>query len=358
MQEWVEYMTFEGESPMANLRRANGRDAPWKLKYFAVGNENWGCGGNMRAEYYLDEYHRYSTYIRNFNGNFVYKVACGPNSDDYHWTEVLMADRRRTMMQGLSLHYYTVPGEWSAKGAATGFSEAEWAETLCKTLKMEEMISKHDNIMTRYDPEKRIGLIVDEWGTWYAVEPGTNPGFLNQRNTLRDAMVAAVNFNIFHAHADRVKMANIAQLANVLQSPLLTEGDKLILTPTYQVFDMYKVHQDSDSLYAAAESPEYAVGERKMPALSVSASKDKAGKIHVSMANLDPGKALSVECLLHGAQAASVAASVISASKMDAENSAADPEAVSQKPFDGHARIPGGLKIELPPKSIVTLEIG
>lgn len=205
MQQWVEYITFDGISPMANLRRANGRAEPWALPYFGVGNENWGCGGHMRPEFYADLYRQYQTYIRKFGQNKVYKIACGANSFDYRWTEVLMREAER-FMDGLSLHYYTVPNDWRAKGSATIFDEAAWIRTLRKALVMDELVSRHSTIMDQYDPAKRVGMVVDEWGTWYDVEPGANPGFLYQQNTLRDALVAGVTLNIFNAHADRVKI--------------------------------------------------------------------------------------------------------------------------------------------------------
>ena len=255
MQQWVEYITFDGKSPMADLRRANGREEPWKLKYFGIGNENWGCGGNMRAEYYADLYKRYATYVRNFGDNVIYKIACGPSAGDYTWTEVVMREAGH-LLNGLSLHYYTLPtNSWTgSKGSATEFGEEEWFKTLKHTLVMEELVTKHSIIMDKYDPEKKIGLIVDEWGAWYDVEPGTNPGFLYQQNTLRDALIAGINLNIFNNHCDRVQMANIAQLVNVLQAVILTEGDKMLLTPTYHVFNMYKVHQDADLLSVEFEN--------------------------------------------------------------------------------------------------------
>lgn len=227
MQDWIEYMTFDGISPMSELRAKNGRKEPYRLKYFCVGNENWGCGGNMRPEFYADMYRRYQTYVRNYGSNKIYKIACGPNSDDYNWTETVVKLAGR-FMDALSLHYYTVPGTWQAKGSATKFTEEEWYITLSKTLKMDELVTKHSAIIRQYDPDNRIGLVVDEWGTWYDVEPGTNPGFLYQQNTMRDALVAGINLNIFNKHSDKVVMANIAQTINVLQAVILTEGEKML----------------------------------------------------------------------------------------------------------------------------------
>ena len=242
MSEWVEYMTFDGVSPMAEWRKKNGREEPWKVKYFAVGNENWGCGGNMRPEFYADQFRRYQTYLRNFGGNRLFKIACGPSGDDYDWTEKVMEIAGR-YADGIALHYYTVPlGDWAHKGSATGFTTEVYFDTLARALKMEELVARHTAVMDKYDPKARVGLLVDEWGAWYDVEPGTNPGFLYQQNTMRDAMVAALTLHIFNKHSDRVVMANIAQMVNVLQSVILTEDRKMLLTPTYHVFDLLKAH--------------------------------------------------------------------------------------------------------------------
>jgi len=356
MQQWVEYITFDGESPMSNLRKANGREEPWKLTYFGVGNENWGCGGNMRPEYYADEYRRYATYIRNFGDNKVYKIACGPNSGDYRWTEVLMREAGN-MMQGLSLHYYTVPGDWTNKGSAVDFDEKEWFTTLKKTLFMEELVTRHSAIMDQYDPDKNVGLIVDEWGTWYDVEPGTNPGFLYQQNTLRDALVAGINLNIFNNHCDRVKMANIAQLINVLQSVILTEGEKMILTPTYHVFDMYKVHQDAELLPITLESGEYRFGEESIPQVSASASMDAEGKIHISICNLSHADPADIDCSLRGSTAAKVSGTILTAPVMNAHNTFQDPERIKPEAFNGASIKDGALKATLPPMSVVVLTV-
>jgi len=278
MEQWIEYITFDGSSPMANLRRKNGRDEPWRLPYFGVGNENWGCGGSMRPEYYADLYCRYQSYVRNLSGNTIFKIACGPNGADYGWTEVLMREAAR-YMHGLSLHYYTEPGTWNGKGSATGFDESAWFSTLSKCPRMEELIRRHGTIMDRYDPDKHVGFIVDEWGTWFDVEPGTNPAFLYQQNTLRDALVAGLTLNIFNNHCDRVQMANLAQTVNVLQALILTDGASMITTPTYHVFDMYQAHQGAILLPCFLESDLYTLNDKQMPQLSASASSAVDGKV-------------------------------------------------------------------------------
>lgn len=357
MQQWVEYMTFDGESPMANWRRENGREAPWKLTYFGVGNENWGCGGNMRPEYYADEYRRYATYVRNYSGNKIYKIACGANSDNYHWTEVLMREAG-AYMNGLSLHYYTLPtGKWIDKGNATDFPVSEWFSTLKQSLFMKELVEKHSEIMDRYDPHKTVGLIIDEWGTWYNVEPGTNPGFLYQQNTMRDAVVAAINLNLFHNHCDRVQMANIAQMVNVLQAVVLTEGNRLLLTPTYHVFEMFKVHQGAHLISLEFENREYILGDESIPQLSISASKDQAGIVHVSACNLHHDEPIEISCRIDGLRVGQVAGKILVGKMIQSHNTFDDPDAVTPQAFENARIVEGVLSFTLPPASVVVLAL-
>ncbi|WP_138495625.1 alpha-N-arabinofuranosidase [Paenibacillus pinistramenti] len=360
MQQWVEYITFEGESPMANLRKSNGRDEPWKLEFFGVGNENWGCGGNMRPEYYADLYRRYATYVRNYGNNKVYKIACGANTDDYHWTEVLMREAAGHM-DGLSLHYYTIPsGDWfTSKGSATDFSEADWFATLRNTLKMEELIVKHSAIMDKYDPDRRVGMIIDEWGIWCDVEPGTNPGFLYQQNTLRDALIAGINLNLFHKYSSRVKMANIAQMVNVLQAMVLTEGDKMLLTPTYHVFEMFKVHHDNELVELEFESPAYRYGAESIPQISLSASKDSEGKVYLSACNLHHDQPVSLQIQVDGLAGDGVKASgrVLSHTSLNAHNTFDQPELVAPVTLGGVSLEGGVLSFDLPAASVAVLEL-
>ena len=282
LSQWVEYMTFDGISPMADLRRKNGQEKPWRVKYLGIGNENWGCGGNMCPQFYANEYKRYQSFCHDYSGNHLFKIACGPSADDYNWTETLMAALKPNHVQGISLHYYTIPQDWDHKGSATDFSEDEYYETIFRTLAIDEMIKRHSEIMNKYDPRKEIALLVDEWGCWYDVEEGTNPGFLYQQNTMRDAIVAAVNLNIFNSHCDRVKMANIAQAVNVLQAVILTEGEKIVKTPTYHVFDLFKEHQGAELIYSHIEN-EY-ISDKNIPMISCSSS-IKDGRIICTVAN-------------------------------------------------------------------------
>ncbi len=357
MQQWVEYITSDGISPMTELRKKNGREEPWRLKYFAVGNENWGCGGQMRPEYYADEYRRYATYLRNFGENKLYKVACGSNADDYHWTEVVMKNAGK-YMDGLSLHYYTMPLDWSQpKGSAVDFDEKEWFGILKMTLYMEELIERTVEIMDKYDEAKRVGLIVDEWGTWYQVEPGTNPGFLYQQNTLRDAIVAGVNLNLFNNHCDRIQMANIAQMINVLQSVILTEGDKMILTPTYHVFKMFSVHQNAQLLETSLEDAYYHYGEEKINQLSASSSMDAEGRIHISICNLDPTQEVKIDCQLLGAKKTKISGTIITSGEMNARNTFEEPNAIEEAKFSNFSLENNQIHASIPPKSVVVLKL-
>ncbi|HUV62974.1 MAG TPA: alpha-N-arabinofuranosidase [Sedimentisphaerales bacterium] len=354
MQQWVEYITFDGKSPMADLRRENGRDEPWKVKYWGVGNENWGCGGRMRPEFYADQYRRYATYLRNLGDNRLFKVACGPSGANYEWTEVLMRDAGRNM-DGLAPHYYCGSGRKSR--SATRFEEQDWFAQLQRALLMDELIGKHAAIMDKYDPKKRVAMIVDEWGAWHEVEPGTNPRFLYQQNSLRDALVAGVTLNIFNNHCDRVKMTNIAQTVNVLQAMILTDEEKMILTPTYHVFEMYKVHHDATLLPVQLQCGDYRFGSEKIPGISVSASKDKSGKIHVSLCNLDPAKSREFTCTFQGLQAKHVLGRVLTAEAMTAHNTFDNPQEVKPAAFNAFSLRGDVLTVTLPSKSVVVLEV-
>jgi alpha-N-arabinofuranosidase len=269
LADWIKYTTHpNGSSPMTDLREKNGRPNPWKVKYWGLGNEAWGCGGNMKVEYYANVYRQYATFMTNWNNSDkLYRIASGASDADYHWTEVLMKELPANMFDALGLHHYSVI-DWNKKGSSTDFSEKEYFTTMQKALLMEELVTRHSAIMDKYDPKKKKALAVDEWGGWYDVEPGTNPGFLYQQNTMRDAMIAGATLNIFHNHCDRVRMANLAQTINVLQAVILTNEEKMILTPTYHVMEMYNVHQDAKLLPIKIITSDYAVGNEKLPAVS------------------------------------------------------------------------------------------
>jgi alpha-N-arabinofuranosidase len=356
MRDWIEYLTYNGDSELANLRRANGRQEPWKITYFGVGNENWGCGGNMRPEYYADVYKRFATFCRDYSGNRLTRVACGPGGLDQNWTRVMM-DRAAREMQAYSLHFYTVWPNWNNKTPATGFGEEQWFAMLRGCLQIEQAIREAKEIMDRHDERKRIAIYMDEWGSWYRVEQG-HPGYgLYQQNSLRDALLAGLSFHIFHEHNDRVRMANIAQTVNVLQAMILTEGDKMLLTPTYHVFDMYKVHHDATRLPLELKSPDYEYDGRKMPALSASASRDKAGHVHVSIVNAHAHDVVKLECELEGIDANQVAGRILTAEKLDAHNTFAEPERIKPADFDGGSLDGDKLQAEIPPRSVVVLTL-
>ncbi|MBB1509289.1 alpha-N-arabinofuranosidase [Tessaracoccus sp. MC1756] len=367
MADWVEYLTRSGDAPMSTLRRKNGRDEPWRIPFWGVGNESWGCGGNMRAEYYADLARQYSTYCREHDGNKLYKIAGGANVDDYHWTETLMKTlgdlgcgcNPRHFFDAISLHYYTYPGEWPPTYSATEFSTDVYYDTMRSAFRIEELLTRHGTIMDAYDPGKRIGLVLDEWGTWFAAEPGTNPGFLFQQNTMRDALVAAVHFDSFHRHADRLVMANIAQVLNVLQAVLHTDGDRLVKTPTYHVFEMNKGHHDADSLavsWIGEPVSTREVGKATVPMVSASAS-TKDGAALVSLSNIDLEAATTVRLALRGRPVTAVTGRVLTAPSISDHNSPDVPDAVSPSSFEVGLPSDGVLEVELPPHSFVTLSL-
>ncbi len=350
--EWIEYVTSTNESPMTSLRKKNGREKPWNVKYWAVGNETWGCGGNMRPEYYADLYRNYATFMR---APGMYKIASGANVEDYKWTEVMMREATR-WMNGLSVHYYTVPGTWQSKGSATDFNELAWFNTLQKTLKMDTLVTKHSAIMDKYDPKKRVGLLVDEWGSWYNVEPGTNPGFLYQQNTLRDALIAGINLNIFNNHADRVRMSNIAQMINVLQAVILTKEKEMVLTPTYYVFKLYKVHQDGTMLPIEVKCNQYTLEGKSLDAVNASASL-KNGIVSITLCNLDPNNTQQISFEIAGLTPSKVSGKVVTASKINAYNDFGKKAEVMEADYKNVKISNGKVDAVLPSKSVVLIQL-
>jgi len=356
MAAWVEYMTSDTRSTLANERRANGREQPWNVPYFGVGNELWGCGGNMRAEYAADLYRRYQTFVKSPRQQRINKVAAGANGDDYHWTDVFMREARE-QMDAVSMHHYTISGTWAEKGSATDFDEAAWIEILSRTLRMDELIRRHSAIMDKYDPEKRVALFVDEWGTWYSPLPDSNPGFLQQQNSLRDALVAAINLNIFQQHAQRVKMANIAQMVNVLQAMILTDNERMVLTPTYHVFDMYKPFKEAIHLPLEIATPDYSFGKFTVPAVHASAARGADNRIHLALANLDPNHSTKVRIKLVGTVARSASGRLLTAPAINTINTFDQPDAVRPVDFKGATLRGDELTLNLPSKSVVVIEL-
>ncbi|WP_258104656.1 alpha-N-arabinofuranosidase [Marinoscillum sp. MHG1-6] len=357
LSDWVKYVNHDGVSPMSDLRKANGREKPWKVKYWGVGNEMWGCGGNMTPEFYANLFRQYSTFMTDWsNSDKLFRIASGANVDDYHWTEVLMRDIPKHLIEGVALHSYSFV-EWNDKGSASEFSEGQYFSTMQTALKMEELVTKHSAIMDKYDPKKRIALIVDEWGGWYDVEDGTNPGFLYQQNTMRDAMIAGVSLNIFNNHADRVRMANLAQTVNVLQAVILTEGEKMILTPTYHVLKMYNVHQDATLIPLSFESPKYQFDGKELPAVSASASKDESGAIHISLVNIDSKNSQKISLDLPGVKGKEVAATILKSDKLQDFNSFEKSEKIYPESFKSVKLKGETISLELPPFSVAVLEV-
>ncbi len=369
MSEWVEYMTFNGVSPMAELRKQNGHEKPWKVDFFGVGNENWGCGGNMTPEYYANEYRRYQTYVRNYDKKVkpIQKVCCGANVDDYDWTRGVMKtcfypekkeNHSHGMMDFLSLHYYVHPEGWRIKGSATKFDETVWYKTMYKAAKMDELVTRHGTIMDEFDPEKKVGLSVDEWGAWYTNEPGTNPGFLYQQNTIRDALIAGITLNIFNKHCDRVKMAALAQMVNVLQAVILTEGDEMIKTPTYHVMHMYRYHQGAQLLESSLSGTEMiGVRDWKVKKVTESASMDDEGVITVTLGNLSISDSETVDVQLAESGYTVKEARIVAGDDMHNHNTFEEPEKVVEADFTDYRMTDNGLTLNLPVNSMVEIRL-
>lgn len=353
MIDWVQYTNHDAKSPMADWRRKNGREEPWNVKYWGVGNEAWGCGGNMTAEYYADVYRRYSTFMAGWSGDQkIFRIASGASGNDYHWTETLMKNVPHNLMEAVALHHYAV-FNWSDKGPSATFDEEIYYKSMEEALKMEEFVVKHSEIMEKYDPDNKVALFVDEWGGWYDTEPEIANGVLYQQNTIRDVMLAGVTLNTFNNHARRVKMANLAQVVNVLQAVILTDEEKMILTPTYHVMNMYKVHQDALLLPSEIENN---ITYKELPAISVSASKDKNGTNHISLVNIDPKKEISVEISVADLGIKKMSGSILTSGKLQDHNTFDNPDKVKPTNFKGYKLKKETLTVKLPPYSLVVLE--
>ncbi len=357
LSQWVQYVNFDGTSPMSKLRGENGHPKPWHVRFWGIGNEAWGCGGNMTPEYYANEYRKFATFLAGSGGREgLFRIASGAGSDDYHWTEVLMRDIPHGLMEGLALHHYAVI-DWGKKGSATEFSSQQYFETMQRALHMEELVTRHAAIMDRYDPGRHVALVVDEWGGWSDVEPGTNSAFLYQQNTMRDAMIAGVTLNIFNNHCERVRMANIAQTVNVLQALVLTDRERIVLTPTYHVFALYAVHQNGLRLPVTVESARYTMGNSSLPALSASASRDAQGVMHLSMVNIDADRTESVLIDVRGAKVSTVRGTVLASARVQDHNTFDDPGRVQPATFNAFRAEGSTLRVEMPPCSVVVLDV-
>ncbi len=357
MEDWLEYLNFNGKSTLANMRRKNGHDAPYNVSFWGIGNESWGCGGNMTPEFYSDQYKHYAEFCKDYPGTSLRKIASGANSDDYNWTDICMKNIPVWDLWGISMHYYTIVDGWNHKGSATNFSEKEYFKGLKNCLHIEELINKHSAIMDKYDPQKKVALAVDEWGIWTDVEPGTNPAFLYQQNSLRDALIAASTLNIFNNHCDRVKMANLAQTVNVLQSLILTSKEKMLLTPTYYVFDLYKYHQDAKLLGVEFTSPQYIFENDSIAAINVSASKDSMGIIHITLVNLDAKKKISIITSFKNESVKNITGEILTSLKFNDINTFEQPVKIKPAPFSDFKKNGNGLTVSMPPMSVVLLTI-
>jgi alpha-N-arabinofuranosidase len=356
MVDWMQYTNFNTKSPMSDLRRQNGRDKPWNVTYWGIGNETYGCGGHMRVEYYADLYRQYASFMSNDGKNHLSFVAAGAKNDDYHWTEVLMRDIPLYLLDGIAMHHYSYV-DWEQKGDATQYDESQYFKTMKQAVWMEELVTKHSATMDQYDPKKKVSLVVDEWGGWYDVQPDTNPGFLYQQNTMRDAMIAGVTLNVFNNHADRVRMANLAQCVNVLQAVILTDQEKMILTPTYHVMEMFSVHQDATLIPINIQTTEYRFGDEILPAVSASASIDQKKATHISLVNIDARKMQEVTINRRELRGKQVTGRLLTSKQIQDCNTFETPEVLKPVVFNGFKRNGDTLRLKLPPFSVVVLEM-
>lgn len=354
LADWVQYVNHPGGSPMSDLRIENGRKEPWNVKYWGVGNEMWGCGGNMQPEFYANLYRQYATFMTDWsNSSQIFRIASGANEWDFNWTEVLMRDIPNNMIEGVALHNYAVI-EWHDKGSDTEFTTEQYFQTMVDAIDMEELVTRHSAIMDKYDPEKKIDLVVDEWGGWYETPKGQSA--LYQQNTMRDAMIAGITLNIFHNHADRVRMANLAQTVNVLQAVILTDEEKMLLTPTYHVMKMYNVHQGATMLPVAISDMLYFEnGEDKLPAISASASQNEAGETNISLVNIHPEK--SHEITLEFDSKGKVTGQILASDKLQDYNSFDNPNKITPQEFKGFKKKGSTIKVKLPAYSVVVLNV-
>jgi len=357
LMQWLEYLNYDGESTLADLRRENGREEPWGVKYIGVGNESWGCGGNMKVDYYADLYRQFATYAKHFSGHDVFRVASGKYDIEYEWTEHMMQEAG-DMMEGLSLHYYTIPtAVWAAKGPSFDFDEAQYFAGLKRALLMNEYVEGHSNRMDKFDPEKEVALVVDEWGVWTDPYPGTNPGFLEQQNSLRDALIASLTLDIFNKHSDRIRMANIAQMVNVLQAMILTEEDKMVKTPTYHVFDLYRIHHDTKLVHTYSQSiNRYEYQDESIPAISYTVSKNDANQINITLTNTSADEAEEIELEFRGQGIQNVVSGrILTGDNVSSVNTFEEPENVSIAEFS-EVEIDGNLlRVTAPSKSVISI---
>jgi alpha-N-arabinofuranosidase len=363
--DWLEYMTAEQPTALAKERAANGHRDPYTVGFLGLGNESWGCGGNMTADYYLSQLKIYGHFVRNDkpgqqDPNHMLKIAVGPGVPETAWTETIMKAWQghdwSWNIDGLSLHWYTVPNGWPPSTPSTGFGIEDYAKSLKSTLFMEEFLRRQESVMDKYDPQKKVALVVDEWGAWHAPLPGTNPHFLVQQNSLRDAILASLNLNIFARHADRVRMANIAQMVNVLQSMILTDKEKMVLTPTYYVYKMYVPFQDAAFLPVVLDAGTYPQGKINLPRLDALAARASSGKLWLEITNLDPEKPVDIDAVISGETVKSAKAETLTASAVDSVNTFAAPDTVIPKPIP--ARIEGGrVTLTVGPKSVTVISL-
>jgi alpha-N-arabinofuranosidase len=363
--EWLEYMTAAAPTALSKERAANGHPDPYKVGFLGLGNESWDCGGAMSPDYYVSLMKVYSRFVLNMNPaqrakDQMLKIAVGPGTPDTEWTEAVMkAWKKHTWawdINGVSLHWYTVPNGWPPSTASDKFGLDDYAKTLKSTLFMDEFLRKQEAVMDKYDPEKKVTLSVDEWGAWHAPLSGSNPAFLVQQNSIRDAILASLNLNIFARHADRVRMANIAQMINVLQAMILTDKGKLVLTPTYYVFKMYVPFQDATFMPVVFDAGTYTHGGVSLPRVDAIAAKGVDGKLLLEITNLDAENPVTINADLTGIAAKSAKAETLTGAAVDSINTFESPNAIVPKQTAVKVQN-GKLSLTVAPRSVTVVSI-
>jgi alpha-N-arabinofuranosidase len=360
MKQWVEYCNFTGPSTLARRRGADGSPQPLGVEYWGVGNENWGCGGSMSPEDYATAYKRFATYLGTFTRPPtrmpLFLIACGPNGNNVDWTRRFFAKAGAPagdwQLHGFAAHYYC-----GTAGTATEYSVDQWYELLHRAAAVEKLILDQRAALDEIDPQRKIGLIVDEWGTWHPPTPGREPNHLWQQNTLRDALVAAITLDAFNNHADKVVMANIAQVVNVLQAMILTDGDRMVLTPTYHAFDLYRPHLGGTAVRLEMESSAtvaFVLGDRRERMASLSGSATQLGpRVTVSLVNVHADLPMEVEIDLGSVRPNAATHAVLTHDDLTAHNTFDDAAAVVpvRSEIDADVR-----RFTLPPASVNVLQ--
>jgi alpha-N-arabinofuranosidase len=353
-RDWLRYLTADDDSGPAKLRRKNGRREPWNARLWAVGNEVWAYCDKPAP--YAGKFLEYEEAMRAATDQDLYLVACGPGGTRYDWTDTLMRIVG-TRMEGLAFHHYTLAGPWADKGPALGFTEQHWALSMQNSFGIETMVYKHSEIMDRYDPGKKVALVMDEWGVWHSGASHMPEDCPHSPGTIRDAIVAAMMLNMFNNHCERLRVANIAMLVNALHPLYITHEDRLLRTPTSHVYEMFTVHHEATMLPLITTADRGLPYDYTMPGFNASASRDDAGRIHLTLCNVTVDSDREISCRLASGNINSARGRILTSDAIDGHNTFREPDRVAPAPFEGASIDNGIVKIALPARSVVLLEL-